>query len=399
MRRDLSEPKGTPFDLLIIGGGIVGAGIAWDASSRGLSCALVEQGEFAGGTSSKTTKLIHGGIRYLEQLDFRLVREALQERGILLSIAPQLVKPLPFLIPVRGVRPRPWPLVCLGVLLYDLLAGRKRIGRYRFLGGEELRQQEPRLVEAGYRRAVLYTDAQMDDVGLVLAVLKTAEAAGAVLCPQARVTGLRREGGVAAAEVEDGLTRSRTWVRARRIVNATGPWADSVRRLSDPDARPLVRMSKGIHLVYPDAGFKEALVVSSERDGRILFLIPWNGRTLIGTTDTDYSGDPGEARAEPEEIAYLLEAVNRALPSFRFEEGKILSTFAGVRPLIAQEKKDPWAVTRSHRIHEDPGGLLTVLGGKFTTFRRIAEDVVDRVAPDFPGRRLAPCRTATTPLA
>ncbi|MDO8729700.1 MAG: glycerol-3-phosphate dehydrogenase/oxidase [Candidatus Omnitrophota bacterium] len=381
------------FDLLIIGGGIVGAGIAWDASLRGLSCALVEAGDFAGGTSSKTTKLIHGGIRYLEQLDFRLVRESLRERSILLNIAPQFIKPLPFLIPVRGGRPRPWPLVCFGVFLYDWFAGSRRIGRARFLGEKALRQEEPRLVENGYRRAALYYDAQMDDAALVMGVLQAAKRAGAVLRDHTRVTGLLQENNrIAGVKTQNGEV-----IQARRIINAAGPWVDQLRRLANPSAKPLVRMSKGIHLVYPNLGLKHAILVSSERDGRIFFLIPWKGNTLIGTTDTDYSGDPGLAQAEPADVEYLLEEANRALPGFGIRKEKILATFAGVRPLVAQETKDPWAVSRSHRIYEE-GGLLTVVGGKFTTFRKIAEDVVDRLAGSFPDRKLVPCRTAQEKL-
>lgn len=393
MGRDPSQLSGRTFDLLIIGGGIVGAGVAWDASLRGLSCALVEQGEFASGTSSKTTKLIHGGIRYLEQLDFRLVRESLRERSILLSIAPQWIRPLPFLIPVHSGRPRPWPMICLGVWLYDGLAGNRRIGRYRFLDERQMEREEPRLAAAGYHRAVLYHDAQMDDVGLVMAVLKAAGAAGAVLRDHTPVTGLVREGGrVAGVETRDGEV-----VTARRIINATGPWADQVRRMADPQAKPLVRMSKGIHLVFPDRALRHALLVSSQRDNRIFFVIPWQGKTLLGTTDTDFSGDPADAKPEEADVEYLLTEVNRALPSFDFRREQILSTFAGVRPLIAQETKDPWAVTRSHRIYEE-NGLLTVIGGKFTTFRKIAEDVVDRLVRSFPDRTLAPCRTATEVL-
>ncbi len=383
-----------PFDLLIIGGGIVGAGIAWDASLRGLSCVLLEQGEFAGGTSSKTTKLIHGGVRYLEQLDFRLVREALRERSTLLAIAPQYVHPLPFLIPVRGSRPRPWPLILAGVVLYDWLAGERRIGPYRFLGERELQQEEPRLVASGYRRAALYHDAQMDDAGLVRAVLKSAGQAGAVLRDHTRVMGLIKEDGhVVGVETQNGEA-----IRARRVINATGPWADRVRQLADPRAKPLVRMSKGIHLVYPDIGLKHAILVSSQRDGRIFFVIPWKGSTLLGTTDTDYAGDPVDAKAEPEDVDYLLTESNRALPGFDFRKEKILSTFAGIRPLIAQEGKDPWAVTRSHRVYDEFGGMLTVIGGKFTTFRKIAEDVVDRVVGDFADKPLTACRTSIEKL-
>ena len=399
MAADFSKLTGRTFDVVVIGGGIVGAGIAWDASLRGLSCALVEANDFASGTSSKTTKLIHGGIRYLEQLNFRLVRDALRERSILLSIAPHWVQPLPFLIPLRRGRPRPWPLVWLGVVLYDWLAGNRRLERPIFLDREGLKKKEPRLVADGYRRAALYYDAQMDDAALVLGVSKAAQRAGAVLSAQTRAVGFQKEKGrIIAVEVEDRRSPARQTVKARRVINATGPWADGVRRLANPSASALVRMSKGIHLVYPDIGLREALLVSSERDGRLFFLIPWKGNTLIGTTDTDYSGDPGQAKAEPEDIDYLLDEANRALPSFDLRRERIISTFAGVRPLIAQEKRDPWAVTRSHRLQEDPDGLLTVLGGKFTTFRKIAEDVVDRIARSFPEKSLSPCRTITEVL-
>lgn len=388
MTRDFSKLAGQPFDLLVIGGGIVGAGIAWDASLRGLSCALVEANDFASGTSSKTTKLIHGGIRYLEQLDFHLVRESLRERGFLLSMAPQVVHPLSFLIPIRKNRPRPGWMIHLGLFLYDRLAGRGSIGRHRFLQGKQLEQEEPRIFQNGYAQAARYYDAQMDDARLVIEVLKAASRSGAQLCNYSRVVGFRKEGNrVVGAEVEDLLSLRRGTIRANQIINATGPWADHLRRMADPSVKPLVRMSKGIHLVYPDLGLKEALLISSQRDGRIFFLIPWRELTLIGTTDADYTGDPGQARAEADDVAYLLQEANRALPGFALQKGKVLSTFAGIRPLIAQEAKDPWAVSRSHRIYEDPDGLLTVVGGKFTTFRKIAEDAVNRISK-------APCRTA-----
>ena len=399
LTRDLSQLSSREFDLLIIGGGIVGAGIAWDASLRGLSCVLIEQSEFASGTSSKTTKLIHGGLRYLEQLDFGLVRESLKEREILFRIAPRLVHPLPFLIPVRGRNPRPWPLVKFGIGLYDWLAGAPPEQRHRFLRGEEVGQAEPVLKEGEADHAAVYTDGQMDDAGLVLAVLEAAARSGAVLANQLQVVGWRLgQGRIQGAEVEDRRKGEKFLIRARQVVNATGPWADRLRRLADPAATPIVRPSKGIHLVYPSLGLRHALVFSSERDGRIFFLIPWKGQTLIGTTDTDYEGDPGKAEATPEEIDYLIEGANRCLPSLQLRKERVISTFAGVRPLIASEKKDPWAISRRHLIHEDPNGLISVVGGKFTTFRKIAEEVVDRLAARFPGRRLARCVTAGQPL-
>jgi len=414
MTRNLAHLSAREFDLLIVGGGIVGAGIAWDASLRGLSCALLEQGEFASGTSSKTTKLIHGGLRYLEQLDLRLVRESLKERKTLFRIAPRLVQPLPFLIPVKGRSPRPWSLIKFGIGLYDWLAGTPPGQRHRFLRGDQVEQVEPTLQGGGVDRAAVYTDGQMDDVGLVLAVLEAAERSGAVLANHVQVVGFlttsssRTRGSIEDSrfrgndsmrvEAQDVLTGARFSIRARQVINATGPWADRLRKLADPAAKPIVRPSKGIHLVYPSLGLRHALVLSSPRDGRIFFLIPWKGQTLIGTTDTDYEGDPGRAEATPEEVEYLIEGTNRCLPSLRFQRERVISTFAGVRPLVFQEKKDPWAVSRRHLIHEDPNGLISVVGGKFTTFRKIAEEVVDRLAARFPDKKFAPCRTAETML-
>lgn len=397
MKRDLSALSQCTFDLLVVGGGILGAGIAWDASLRGLSCTLVEQGDFASGTSSKTTKLIHGGIRYLESLDFGLVRESLRERATLLRIAPHRVRPLPFLIPVAGRYPRPWPMVRLGVALYEWMAGTP--GQQKLLAGGRLEQEEPFLAGSSFRRAAGYADGQMDDAGMVLDVAGAAARAGALLANHAAVSEwLLERAKIAGAVVEDRLAGGRREIRARAVINATGPWVDRLRRLADPVARPLVRPSKGIHLLYPDLGLRHALVISSRKDGRIFFLIPWRGMTLIGTTDTDYSGEPGQARAEAEDVEYLLREANAALPQARISRERIIATFAGVRPLAAQERKDPWAVSRMHHIHEDENGLVSIAGGKFTTFRKIAEEVVDRIARRFPDRTIGPCRTARTPL-
>ena len=398
-RSSFDRLRANDFDLLIVGGGIIGAGIAWDASQRGLSCALIEQGEFASGTSSKTSKLIHGGLRYLEQMDFMLVREALRERRILFRIAPRWVQPLPFMVPVRGGSPRPWPLIRIGIALYDFLAGTPPEQRHRFLNASQAGQEEPGLQGGRLDRAAVYTDGQMDDAGLVLAVLNAAEKSGAVLANHVQVTGWKiEEGKVRGAEVEKAPGGEKFSIRARQVVNATGPWADRLRRMADPSAQPIVRPSKGIHLVYPSLGLRHALVLSSPQDGRIFFLIPWKGQTLIGTTDTDYEGDPGQAEATEEEISYLIEGTNGCLPSLRIRRERVISTFAGVRPLVASEGKDPWAISRRHRIHEDPNGLISVVGGKFTTFRKIAAAVVDRLAKKFPDYRLGPCVTAERPL-
>ena len=400
MTRDLSKFTQRTFDLLVVGGGIMGAGIAWDAAHRGLSCALAEQGDFASGTSSKTTKLIHGGIRYLENFDFALVRQSIRERKTLLSLAPDLVHPLPFIIPVKGNSPRPWPMIRLGMALYDFLAGSARIQRSAFLQKEQISEEEPLLAQAGVQRAALYYDAQMDDARLVLEVLQAAAQAGAVAANYVQVKRWKTEAGrITGAKLEDRLTGKIFSVTARVVLNATGPWADRLRHLADPSLRPIVRPSKGIHLIYPDMGLKHALLLSSPQDGRIFFLIPWKNMTLIGTTDTDCNDDPAEVRAEESEVDYLIKGVNRLLPQLRLERAGIIAAFAGVRPLVAQEKKDPWAVSRSHLIHEDPNGLVSVVGGKFTTFRATAQEVVDDLSRRFPEKRLKPCTTGQSPFS
>ena len=395
--RDPSRLSGRIFDLLVVGGGILGAGIAWDASQRGLSCALIEQGDFASGTSSKTTKLIHGGIRYLENLDFGLVRESIRERHLLLTTAPHLLQPLPFLIPVSDGNPRPWPIVRAGVILYDLLAGSGRIHKHQFLSGAQISESEPVLSGGAIRKGAVYYDAQMDDARMVLEVLRSAVESGAVAANYVRVSSWILENNrVTGAVAEDCLSGASLNIRARVVINATGPWADRLRRLADASLRPIVRPSKGIHIVYPDVGLHKALLLSSPSDRRIFFMIPWRGLTLIGTTDTDYEGNPADAHADRSDVDYLIEGTNRLLPRLRLEKAGVITTFAGVRPLAAQEKKDPWAVSRTHLIHEDANGLISVVGGKFTTFRRTAQDLVDRAAALFPEKSLKPCRTGKT---
>ncbi|MCM8811627.1 MAG: glycerol-3-phosphate dehydrogenase [Candidatus Omnitrophica bacterium] len=399
MRRDIDRLLEGPFDLLIVGGGIVGAGIAWDAAGRGLRVVLVEQEDFASGTSSKTTKLIHGGIRYLENLDFRLVREAIRERQLLLTAAPHLVSPLPFLIPVAGKFPRPWPMVRAGVSLYGFLAGRSGIPGHRFLSRQTVLREEPILSESSVEKGAVYYDAQMDDARMVWEVLFCAMEKGAVAANHLQVQRwIMEEGRIRGAELKDRVSGRLFSVSARVIVNATGPWSDRLRCLADPRSAPIVRPSKGIHLVYPDIGLRHALLLSSGKDNRIFFLIPWRGMTLIGTTDTDYQGDPGQAHADAEDVNYLLESSNRIAPRLRLLKERIISTFAGVRPLIARDQKDPWAVSRSHLIHQDSNGLLSVVGGKFTTFRRTAEEVVNRVCALLPDRKTAACVTTGSPI-
>jgi len=376
--QDRRPPK---VDVAIIGGGIQGAGIAREAALRGLTVALFEKGDFGGGTSSRTSGLIHGGIRYLEQGAFRLVREAVRERQILLRIAPHLVRPLPFLFPVyRGDRRGRWTLR-VGLTLYDGLAGLGGIGRHQMLSPEAVRACEPNLRSADLLGAARFYDAQMDDARLCLAVIRSAQALGAAVFRDTPVVGLLREGptlcGVTVEEIASG---KRYDIPARVVVNAAGPWVDAVCKMAGDDTRRL-RPTKGIHLLYPQVT-QQAVVVQSRCDRRIFFVIPWEGQSLIGTTDTDYSGDPDAVRADPAEVRDLLCAVGGLFPSVDFSPERVIATTAGVRPLVrsAGGTTSESDTSREGALFWTTDGMLVVAGGKYTLFRKTAERVIDFMA-------------------
>ena len=386
-----SRARGRVFDVLVIGGGIVGASIARDAALRGLSAALVEQGDFASGTSSKTSKLIHGGLRYLEHGHLRLVAESLRERATLRAIAPTLVQPLSLLLPVYAGDLRPaWQINC-GLWLYDLLAGRRNLRPHRMLSRRRALAMEPGLRAEGLRGAGLYADCQMDDARLCLANVLQAASLGAVCLNYTRVQRLLLVGGQACgALVEDLLSGQASELQARVLVNAAGPWADSVRRLSDPNAPARLEPIKGIHLVLP-ALAREALFFRARRDQRMLFLLPWSGYTLAGTTEGPVSQPLEALAAAAEEVGYLLDEVNRILPGSHLGEDDIVATFAGARPLLAHGGSATGA-SREHRLEVDGAGLISVLGGKYTTARAMAQQAVDLVAERL-GRRRERCLT------
>ncbi len=391
-------PPSRTIDLLIIGGGIVGAGIARDASLRGASVVLVEQGDFAGGTSSQTSKLIHGGLRYLEHAHFRLVFESLRERAVLLRAAPHLVRPLPFLIPNYQGDARGRALIHAGLSLYDALGCFGPLSRHRCHDRAAVLRLEPALAPEGLRGGATYLDAQMQDARLCLENVLEAQAHGAICRNYCRLVEFTRaDGRLTGAVVEDRWSQQRYTVSARAIVNATGPWADRVRQLSDPAAMPRLRPSKGIHLVTRRLTQERALLISARRDGRVFFILPWERHTLIGTTDTDTDELPEAARATAEEVAYLLTEVNRVLPQARVGPADVLATFAGLRPLVAGPGQLA-SVSREHVIDIDAHGLISVLGGKFTTYRRMAEETVNLIVRR---RRLRPtsgCITARQPF-
>lgn len=387
-----------PFDLVIVGGGITGAGIAWEAAARGLKTALIDKSDFASGTSSKSSKLVHGGIRYLRQGDLRLTLAMARERAILRRLAPGVVDWVSFLFPFYGA-PGDWLLASLGLWIYDLLAWRSIPLKHRRVSPHEAARLWPQLRERGLKAAFTYFDGRTDDARLVLTVLKAAARQGALIANYAAATGfLRCRQRVAGVVVRDMLTGQDLEVRSMAVVNASGPWLDEVRHYEDRDARPLLFTTKGIHLVVrrehfsargsTGGDFDLGLLFHSARDGREMFVIPWGPLALIGTTDTPYTGDPADARAHTEDIAYVLDSINGILKR-RLHPEEILATFAGVRPLLAQDKAFASDISRWHRISESSSGLISIGGGKLTTFRLMARAVVGRVMKRLAGNQRA----------
>jgi glycerol-3-phosphate dehydrogenase len=382
--RDLASRR---VDLLVIGGGITGAGVARDAALRGLDVALIDGQDFGAGTSSRSSRLIHGGLRYLEHGRLHLVFEALRERRILLRLAPHLVRPLPFVLPVfRGDRV-PRCKASLGLVLYDLLAGRGNVRRHRTLGKRALLELEPLLRERGLTGGALYHDAQCDDARLTIATVRAAALHGALVANHVAAAGLVRDGSrVAGALLRDRITGEEGEIRARIVVNSTGPWSDAVRRLEDPAAAPILRPTKGSHAVVRAArvGNRHAVIFTSPVDGRVMFVLPWGDWTYIGTTDTDTTESPEAVRATEEDLVYLLRSANALYPGAHLGPDDVVSSWSGLRPLLAADPASPAsAVSREHRILRGPGGMITVAGGKLTTFRRMAAEVVDRVAKEL----------------
>ena len=370
------------WDLLVVGGGITGAGIARDAAGRGLRTALVEAGDFARGTSGRSSRLVHGGLRYLETGELRLVFEALAERRRLMELAPHLVRPLPFLFPVHRGGPVGLHRLRAGMWLYDLLSLFRGVHRHRMLRSDEAEAEEPALLREGLLGGAVYYDASVDDARLTLAVARGAHESGAAVVPYAEVTGFVRDGrGVAGVRVRDAVNGGETEARARVVVNATGPWCDEVRRLADPAAAPRLRLTKGVHVMLRSErmGNRGALIFRSPVDGRVMFVLPWGAFTYVGTTDTDFAGSPGDAAADTADVRYLLDSANGLFPEARLTPADVLSTWAGVRPLLAPGGGGvaESATSREHAIWRDASGLVSVAGGKLTTYRSMAEEAVD----------------------
>lgn len=410
-----------PFDVVVIGGGITGAGVALDAASRGYSVALVERDDFASGTSSRSSKLVHGGLRYLQQFDIGLVREALQERQLLVKLAPQLVRPLPIVVPAFGGA-RLDRLVGVGLNLYDVMSlgprrglrgrlgrrsaeaadgGEARQGetwspeRHRVIGGEEVCEYLPALAARAPTAGYLFYDCQTDDVRLVLSVLGEAERFGAICANDVCVEELLLEDGRAVGvRVRERLSGEALTVRAEHIVNATGVWADRLRpqELHDEAEVPQIRPSRGSHIILSNERLLlRAGAIVPAGGGRTIFALPWLGRALIGTTDNDYHGELEHVRPPAEDVDYLLDAVNAFFATSLGRED-VVGAFAGVRPLISPgDARTSVDISRKAELYETSSGMITITGGKLTTWRRMAQMTVDRIVER--DALDAPCRT------
>ncbi len=387
----------SPLDVLVVGGGIVGSGVARDAAMRGLRVGLVDQHDFASGTSSRSSRLLHGGLRYLEQGRVGLVREASLEKKIVHKIAPHLAEPLGFVFPTYRGSGRPLWQLRIGVKLYDLLCGGRNFQPSRGFTRDETHAMIPALGADDLAGSVRYFDALTNDARLVIDTLRSAETHGAALLNYTRFLDAQRSGSEWTCQIEDlqggsGATPARRTLRARTIVNATGPWADQV-----PHSAVKLRLSKGIHLVIERSRLPVPSAVVITEGKRLLFVLPWGERVIIGTTDTDYRGAPEAVSTEPEDVAYVLRTVNEFFPSIALRETDIVSTWAGLRPLIANPDGSPSDISRAHQIKSPEPGWWDIAGGKLTTYRLMSEQAVNQIVRHL-GTAAQPCRTAEETL-
>ena len=389
MRRDFTQLSGRSFDAVICGGGIYGAWCAYDAALRGLKVALVDQGDWAGATSSASSKLIHGGLRYLELFDFKLVGKTLKERQLLLKLAPHRVWPLRFGIPVyRGGR-LGWLQLKLGLFIYDLLAGIAGTNQaHQSFSPEAFAMRFPSLSTNGLTGGFSYLDAQTDDARLVLELVDGAQSAGAVCLNYCRLTEtIETDGQISAVTLKDEVSNEMAIVRTRQLIKAAGPWQA---------ANEACRLTKGVHLILPKLPENEAILLTAKTDGRVIFIIPWYGATLVGTTDTDFSGDIDQVSVEAVDVEYLLSEANRVLKTVQWTGQDITGRFAGLRVLKADGKTSPSAVSRDWALSTADNGTMTSIGGKITSARADAASIIDRLCLHL-GRNLS-CTTAARPF-
>jgi len=395
--------KSEPVDLLVIGGGITGCGIALDAATRGLKVALLEQNDFASGTSSRSTKLIHGGLRYLKQLEFGLVKEVGSERAVVHNIAPHLVVPEKMLLPLYEKRGLGYWLTSFGLRIYDLLAGVKREDQRKMLTRNQALKAEPLLDKHGVRGGALYAEYRTDDARLTVEIAKTAARHGAILLNYCRVTGFitAADGTLSGVDTEDFETGARFTVTARAIVNATGPWVDQIRHADGSLQGKRLHLSKGVHIVIPHEKLPvtQAIYFDVVGDDRMIFAIPRGRTTYIGTTDTSFDGRPDNVYASLDDARYLIDAVNHTFTGSNLTLSDIESSWAGLRPLIHEEGRSATDLSRKDEIFISQSGLISIAGGKLTGYRKMAERVVNLVIKrSFPEEQFNPCCTAAIRL-
>jgi len=393
----------TTHDILVIGGGITGAGIVRDATLRGLKAALVEKDDFAIGTSSRSSKLVHGGLRYLEHFELGLVFEACNERYKLLHLAPHLVEPMGFILPFYKESRRGFFMVSAGVWLYYFLALFRNVGRPRILLPSQVAQLEPALNRQHLVGAAHYYDCRTNDARLTLSTLKDAQKRGATIVNYAEVVGFAKsEGKITGVQLRDQLTGKTLTAPARLVLSAAGPWTDHILRLDDPASPHRLRPTKGVHLLFPRHRIPiQRAVYFMSQDGRGIFAIPWDKQTLFGTTDTDFQGDYDHIYADPADVNYLLDAANTIFPEAHVTSADVISAYAGVRPLIYSDVANASAVSREHQIFTTPSGLMVIAGGKLTTYRSMAEDLMNRALIPLRQQGVTVtqrCRTAEIPL-
>ena len=378
----LRELEREQWDVLVIGGGITGAGIALDAASRGMKTALVEMQDFAAGTSSRSTKLVHGGLRYLKQFEVKMVAEVGKERAVVYENGPHVTTPEWMLLPIYKGGTFGMFTTSIGLMLYDYLAGVKRGERRKMLGVEQTLAREPLLGREGLKGGGYYVEYRTDDARLTMEVMKKAAQLGAAPVNYAKVEELLYDGGkLTGVSVRDLVGGGTYQVRARKVVNATGPWVDELREMDRSRKGKTLRLTKGIHLVFDQSRFplKQAVYFDTP-DGRMVFAIPRDGKTYVGTTDTDYTGDTAHPVMTSADRDYVLAATNGMFPGVKLTAEDVESSWAGLRPLIYQEGKSPSEVSRKDEIFRSESGMLTIAGGKLTGYRKMAEMVTDMIA-------------------
>lgn len=396
--------KNNEFDVVVIGGGITGAGIALDATTRGMKVALVEMQDFAAGTSSRSTKLVHGGLRYLKQFHVKQVAEVGRERAIVYENGPHVTTPEWMLLPFFKDGTFGKFFTSIGLTLYDRLAGVKKSERKKMLTAEQTLQKAPLVKKEGLKGGGIYVEYRTDDARLTIEVMKKAVEKGATVLNYSKVEKLVYSNGkVIGVEVIDQVTGETYKIRAKKVVNATGPWVDTIREKDNSKKGKVLQLTKGVHIVIDQSKFplKQAVYFDTP-DGRMVFAIPREGKAYVGTTDTFYDSDPINPQMTKEDLDYLLKAINFMFPDVKVSEKDVESNWAGVRPLIWEEGKDPSEISRKDEIWESESGLMTIAGGKLTGYRKMAEKIVDLLVDKFEkeyGKQFGPCVTKHTPIS